>query len=343
MFANMANPYIKGTQNSLFIGSKDVSVTKETIDIELEKNLANAAYTVTYEINSDTAAVLPLLFIASNYEHDFKVVINGANYEDSKVLKKITAAEIKKDFSYLKVLDNEQVDVPFSETETVTAYIDDLIAFNAALKKGTNTIEVSYFALNSFNRHNWFKEPTIEYSLYPSKFWKSFENITIKIHSEQAFRIDSSNIGKPIAISKNQYNKEYSWQLKNITTDVLSIQVSPKISLLSSTLIAIEPFGIAVLVLIILMFFHIKYLITESKREEARFNKPLWYGNLIIPVVFVLVLLFSYSLIDWTLGENAGRFHGYTFLVIFALPVFWIAYSLCMWLVYKLIILRMYR
>ena len=38
----MANPYIKGTQNSLFIGSKDVSVTKETIDIELEKNLAKA-------------------------------------------------------------------------------------------------------------------------------------------------------------------------------------------------------------------------------------------------------------------------------------------------------------
>ena len=335
----MANPYIKGTQNSLFIGSKDVSVTKETIDIELEKNLANAAYTVTYEIESDTNSVLPLLFIASNYEHDFKVVINGNTYKDPKVLKKITTAEIKKEFSFLKVMDNERVEVPFSATETVTAYIDDLIAFNAALKKGTNTIEVYYFALNSFNRHNWFKEPTIEYSLYPSKFWKSFENISIKIHSETPFKIDSSNIGKPIAISKNQYNKEYSWQLKNITTEVLSIQVSPKISKLSSILIAMEPFGIAVLILIVLIILHIKYLIAESKIKEVRFNKPLWYGNLIVPVVFVLAFLFSFSLIDWTLGENAGRFHGYTFLIIFALPVFWIGYALFMWLSYKLFFL----
>ena len=240
-------------------------------------------------------------------------------------------------------MDNERVEVPFSETETASYYIDDLISFNADLKKGKNTIVVSYFALNAYNRHNWYKKPTIEYSLYPSKFWKSFENISINIHSETPFKIDSSNIGMPMNISKNEYNTSYSWQLKKIPTDVLSIQVSPKISLLSSTLIAIEPFGIAVLVLIILIIFHVKYLITESKREEARFNKPLWYGNLIIPVVFVLVLLFSYSLIDWTLGENAGRFHGYTFLVIFALPVFWIAYSLCTWLVYKLIILRLYR
>ena len=142
-----------------------------------------------------------------------------------------------------------------------------------------------------------------------------------------------------INISKNEYNTSYTWQLKSITSGALSIQVSPKISKLSSILMAIEPFGIAVLILIILIIFHVKYLITESKNETVRFNKPLWYGNLIVPVVFVLAFLFSFSLVDWTLGENAGRFHGYTFLIIFALPVFWIGYSLFMWLLYKLIIL----
>lgn len=339
LFANMANPYIKGTQNSLFIGSKDVSVTKETIDIELEKNLAKAAYTVTYDINSDINSVLPLLFIASNYEHDFKVVINGNIYKDPKVLKKITTAEIKKEFSFLKLMDNERVEVPFSETETASYYIDDLISFNADLKKGKNTIVVSYFALNAYNRHNWYKKPTIEYSLYPSKFWKSFENISINIHSETPFKIDSSNIGMPMNISKNEYNTFYSWQLKSITLGALSIQVSPKISKLSSILIAMEPFGIAVLILIVLIILHIKYLIAESKNETVRFNKPLWYGNLIVPLVFVLAFLFSFSLIDWTLGENAGRFHGYTFLIIFALPVFWIGYALFMWLSYKLFFL----
>lgn len=340
MFANMANPYVNGTKNSLFISSKDVSVTKENIDIFLLKDIAEVAYTITYEIESDTNTVLPLLFIASNYEHDFKVIINGDNDEDTKVLKKITGTEIKEEFSYLKVLDNEHVDVPFSKTETVTARMDDLIAFNASLRKGKNTIEVAYFALNSYNRHDWFKKPTIEYSLYPSKFWKSFGTISIKIHSEQLFKIDSSNIGKPMLTFKQSYNNEYSWQLKKITTDVMSIQVSPKISLLSKILIALDPIGIAIIILIILIIFHFKRIKKYAQTSPDKINKPLWLGNILIPIIFIVVFLFSFSLIDWTLAESAGNFHGYIFMIILMLPFFWMGYSLFMWLIYRQIILR---
>jgi hypothetical protein len=336
LFANMANPWIYGSQTSTFISTQNMDVKHESINIHLHDGLKRATYHVTYDIISDSATTVPLLFIAENYDDDFFVQVNDKMIH-ADIAKKIPQANVSKFFSYIKSENEHEVYVLFGATDSLLVKMDDIIQFDAVLKKGMNKIEVTYEARNSFNRSNWFVEPEITYSLYPSRFWHSFKDISLNISADEKFKIVTSNVGMPIHPAKNEYNTSFSWQFKNIPADIIRIKVSPNISIVSKVLIYLEPVGIAFFVALLFSILHFIRISIRNKKQETGFNKPFWIGNFIVPIIFIVIFLFSFSLIDSSLGNHAGHFHGYTILVIVLLPFLWIIYTLIVWIICKII------
>lgn len=336
LFANMANPWIYGSQTSTFISTQNMDVKSESINIQLYDGLKHAFYDVAYEIITDSATTVPLLFIAENYDNNFSVLVNGKKI-DVAIAKNAQKTNLSKYFNYIRTESENEVYVLFDNNDSLLVRIDDIIQFDAPLKQGYNKIEVAYEAHNSFNRSNWFVEPEITYSLYPSRFWHSFKDISLNISADEKFKIVTSNVGMPIHTTKNEYNTSFSWQFKNIPADIIRIKVSPNISIVSKVLIYLEPVGISFFVALLFSILHFIRISIRNKKQETGFNKPFWIGNFIVPVIFITVFLYAYSLIDATLGNNAGRFHGYFFLSIVALPFLWIIYTLIVWVICKII------
>ena len=63
-------------------------------------------------------------------------------------------------------------------------------------------------------------------------------------------------------------------------------------------------------------------------------------GSLLIPLAILIFYIGAYDIIDDLIGEDAGRYHGYTFLAIALYPLILPVYFFVMWLVDKQIKLR---
>ena len=56
-------------------------------------------------------------------------------------------------------------------------------------------------------------------------------------------------------------------------------------------------------------------------------------GGTVLPFFFFIVFMLSFGLIDSAVGPHAGRYHGYTFLVVVFYPLIMPAYWAIMWVV----------
>ena len=68
VYANMANPVIKGTYGGRPFVSEYVDVVHEDLFIKIDKNFEHASFNVKYYINSSKGGVqIPFLFFAKSY------------------------------------------------------------------------------------------------------------------------------------------------------------------------------------------------------------------------------------------------------------------------------------
>ena len=82
-------------------------------------------------------------------------------------------------------------------------------------------IVVDYDAELAQNRSGFKKKFTLEYALYPSKFWKSFDNVEFLLEPSDKIKIESSNAG-----NFTKTDKAYVWKIKNFDADLI-IEFSP--------------------------------------------------------------------------------------------------------------------
>jgi len=54
-------------------------------------------------------------------------------------------------------------------------------------------------------------------------------------------------------------------------------------------------------------------------------------GSLVVPLLILFFHMLSYFIIDWSIGEEASRRHGYTFLILFLYPLLLPVYWFIMW------------
>ncbi|KFC18484.1 hypothetical protein [Chryseobacterium sp. FH1] len=320
VFGNMAKPWVDGSQHSVLFGSSNAVVKREIIDIRLIKEPVDqyyyAEYKIKYYIYSDEKQTLPLVFLALGISNEKEIKINNRpasiqklNFEKNDY----SFIEKKKDGMFLK----------YSEDSEIIVNPEELIYFSANLAKGENVIEVKYDAFLQYNTFGFIRNYELEYSLYPSKFWKSFGPIEVNLKIDDDAEITESNLGD-FDIKDNLAK----WIIKSGNHENIKITISEKTSVFSKVLMFIDPLGIAFLGLIGLFLINLKLL-----RRNAK-TYVFVLGIILVPILFYVIYFLSYDLINLSLGKKHTK-HGYIFFIVFTYPFLLLFYWLVMWQIRK--------
>ncbi len=143
LHANMASPYVKGTENSTFISTQNLDVKSETINILIHEDFSGAHFKVIYEVESSIETKMTMLFLATDFRDDFEVQVNG-EFLNSRAYFPSKGVTFFQDFNYLKKIDDDLVYVYFDKHDSLLVQAHDIIFFDVAVKKGNNKIIVDY-------------------------------------------------------------------------------------------------------------------------------------------------------------------------------------------------------
>lgn len=332
--ANMASPYVYGTKVSTAFSSSSIDILSEKIFVAIDSRFQTAAYTVEYSIKTDTGGMqTPLLFYAQNYKSDFKVWVDGVLINLLQIPENDAKAHSHRFKKFSDAFDNatdttkaQQVTIYWDENWADTYPLSDLKYFEAKLSKGLHKIRVEYTADRWLRKHSWINEYSFKYALSPAKFWRSFGTLQINI-SASNFNNITTNLYK----GADQVSGDTkTWNFTNLPGNTFEITYTPQLSGLASTLISIEPVGLAVILGLLLVFIHVIWVIKYRKlHPQNKYSVVVISGSLLLPALVIIAYLFSFSVIDSLLGDNASHYHGYIFLIIFIYPIitpfYWLA------------------
>lgn len=312
LFGNMAKPYMDGSQHSVLFGG-DASVTREIIDIKIVKepfdNIHFANFSIKYHIHSSKKQTLPLLFIAIGLSGEQEIMVNDKTAK-------------------IEPLDLENKTYPFLKKSLTGTFVkydianklpiiqDYLIYFYADLKEGENIIEVKYDAQMEYNTYGFIKNYKLEYSLFPSKYWKSFGPIEVNLNLNDQVEFKESDLGK-----EKKSNNIVKWTITPQNRDKIEIKLYEKTSFISKILLFFQPLCISVIALFVMMFFHYKWMKSNPKKYI------LVLGIIIFPILFYVVYFLSFNLINYSLGKDHTK-HGYTFFIVITYPIILLIYGL---------------
>lgn len=331
--ANMASPVRPGTYASSAFSSRNIDILHEHILLTPAKDFKTAVYSIEYLVRADSSDNhIPLLFHALDYQGDFRV------YLDDRAL---SLQPLPEDYlqagtaSYQMIFGtngNNEDNAPkliFLENDH-RSYFEpgDFLYFETDLPRGEHRIRVSYTAKAWTDRSGWVKTYSFRYSLSPARYWRSFGKLTIQLDTSLFAGALQTNLGSPASHEDSRIN----WHFNKLPADYFAISYTPPVNTLASILIGIGPLWLCILISTGLVLLHI--LLTRKFRErrpDARFSWILILGSIIVPFLALGSLPFAYDLIDSVIGPDAGRYHGYNFLVIVLYPFVFPVYGLILW------------
>lgn len=317
IFGNMANPYIEGSSHSSMYSIKDCRVLKERIVVKLLIGDEGyyAHYHVIYQIISDVEKEVPLVFVGKQLYANQTVSVNNVEVQPIYIDKN-SKSFIQKNLN--------RFEMKFVEHESYEVQPKELIYFKAKLRKGENLIIIDYDAELAQNRFGFERKLTLEYSLYPSRFWKSFENVEFFLEPSDRINVESSN-----AESYTEIDNAYVWKIENFDND-LKIEFTPQYNWFQNILLTLERMGIALISALIFGFIHWKLLNNRRKKYPEKYNWLVPVGILVVTILFYTVFFLSYDFIDWVLNQKSK--HGYYFLfIIITIPFFFLIYGFLTW------------
>ena len=334
--ANMAKTSIDGTSHSSLILTNDCTVSYEKITAQILKNPHKEVhyeyivlFKIKYKINAPANEAMPLVFMASNYLQDHKIFVNGENISSIPIDNKKEYSFLRKDIDTIPYSDypteyQTNYYITYDGTEEEKVELSDLIHFIAPLKKGENTIEVSYTAFPEVLRDDFLPLYDLEYSTYPSKFWKTFPEIEVEIHFPKELEFEQSSMEKEEYRVSDQL---FQGKIKDITYGNHYWRFSPKPSWFGRIVLTINPLGFGAILFLVAAGLHF-YTI----RKKSKWG--LWLGVFLAPLLFYVGFLGAYPFIDWVLGKRS--LHGYIFLIVFTYPIFLIFYGIFTFIYYHL-------
>jgi hypothetical protein len=99
---------------------------------------------------------------------------------------------------------------------------------------------------------------------------------------------------------------------------------------LGKILLFLQPIGIMAIGFLIMVYFHIRWIINRRRKQPKKFNYTVLLGSLIIAILTSLVFIFSYDFIQWVVDEQ-GMKQGYVLLAVFVIfPCIDFLHPLCM-------------
>ena len=339
-FANMASPIRAGTFSSSAFSSRDIDILKEKIYLKVDKDFRTAFYQIEYFIRTDSnGRQIPLLFHAKDYKGDFKIWVDN---QEVKLL------DIPNEYKTTANTPFERFSNSFAqpsrsgEPETVVIYweknsgfvyeLNDLKYFETDLTKGEHRIRIEYVANVWTDILGWVKEYSFRYSLSPAKNWKSFGSLEITLDASDFNSALTTNLGKP---KNGQLDSISVWNFSKLPSDYFDIY-KPEISAFAKIMIAIGPLGLTLIFALLISLLH--FISIKKYRKSEPTKKHSWVvivGSVTIPLIILISYMISYELIDYSIGEEAGNYHGYTFLAIILYPLLLPIYWVIMWLADK--------
>ncbi|MCR6642853.1 MAG: hypothetical protein NVV82_28650 [Sporocytophaga sp.] len=327
-FANMASPYRDGTISGSAMTNRNIDILNEKIFIELHKENHTALYKIDYYIKCDSSGMqVPLLFYAVNYQDNFNVWIDN---------KKVKVEDIPEGSSDV----NRHPLQNFEETLKSSDWVQnlgqelefkDIKYFEVELTEGDHHIHVEYTGQAMTYRGDWVNKYSYTYSLYPAKFWRSFNSLEIAIKILNGDTDLKTNLGNPMT---GPLDSTAVWRFDKLPADEIKFSYIPQVNFLAKTLINVTPFGLTMLFFISMTVVHYRHI------HKHRINNPdkkySWVnivGIIVVPLLTLIWFIWSFELIDTVIGEEASRYHGYTFLVIIFYPVVLLFY----WYILRLV------
>ena len=336
-FANMASPLIEGTRSSAAISSKDIDILREKIVVIIGEDFKTALFEVEYTIKTNLEGKqIPLLFHAEDFKEKFTLLIDG---KPGELLPMPGFYTTDKDSPFKGFSESFRSPFREGESETITIYwsenwghgyrLNDLHYFEADLSPGIHKIRISYVADVWYDRSGWVNEYSFRYSLSPAKHWKSFGGLEIEVRNPGFEKKLHSNLGAP---AEGNLDSVAAWRFESIPQNVFQISYTPKIGGMASILIKIGPFWMAVAASLLLLILNVLLIKWYRTKLQSKYSPAVIIGSILVPFLFCLVYIFSFELIDSLIGEEAGRYHGYTFLIVFLYPFILPFYWIAMWL-----------
>jgi hypothetical protein len=335
--SNMASPIREGTLSGAALTSEKINIISEDIYVKIDQNFSKAKYVVNYHIQVDSVGTqIPLLFYAQDYADSFNVWLDDKPIKIANINSDIQDKLLQNFAKYFKKEDNGNVEIYWKQNLSEFYNINDLKYFETNLTKGIHTITVSYYAHQWTDVSNWVTQYSFRYSLSPAKYWKSFGKLNITIEQEGKVKNISTNLGQPNEKEVKQIN---TWTFNQLPNEVFEINYTPEISSLAKILIAIEPFGLSLIVLLLLILVHVYFTLSyRRKHVHKKLSAVVILGSFIVPILTIIFYLNAYGIIDDVIGESAGKHHGYFFIFafIFFFPTLFILYFCSFWILDKL-------
>lgn len=176
----------------------------------------------------------------------------------------------------------------------------------------------------------WITQFSFRYSLTPAKYWRSFGKLDITVEQKNPSGKISSNLGLP---RQKQTEAKNTWSFNAIPVEYIKLEQTPDHGILANILMTIGPLGICVFATVLLIAIH--WYFTKLYRRKylvKDVSVVVVLGSLLVPFLSLLMYMYAFELIDYSIGENAGRRHGYTFLVFIFYPLYWWLYWFAFWL-----------
>jgi len=310
VYANMSSPIHKGDITSEAYSSKDIDILHEHLLITFI-DFYTVKFTVIYRIKSDREGKqIPMIFdtMTNRYAEDgsFSVWLDN---QTIPVLRIPSTYENPNALQWIDSLDNNlrypKEDVP---------NIIGLKYFETDLTKGEHTIHVEYTAQAEVDNWDLIKKFKIQYNLKPARYWRSFGSLDVEINTSNIKGIFETNISSDSILTSPVTHLHFT----ELPQDELIISYKPEISWLSKMLIKLTPEGLFLILSILLISFHIYFIIRyRIKNPNKRFSPVVIAGSIMAPFIYWVLYLISCSLTNLIIGKYASGRAEYIIFIFF--------------------------
>ncbi len=335
LFANMREPVNHGTVGARPFTSEHVDILHEELNIVIDSNFQTASFEVIYSIQSGKAGQqIPLLFFASEYLDDFQVFLDGREILDVVIPSYdwVSSDSLFGDFPYFFDKNSEYADrVDFNDSNDFESSVSlsDLIYFEVDLSEGKHVFRVTYTA------HVWedfsgpIREYDFRYSLSPANYWKSFGALDLTIDASAFDKPIETNLG---AVKSGDINGVGHWSFEGIPVPVLEINYHPEINSTAQFFLTLGGLNLALIIGFVFAVLHLIWIyFYRKKNPNVKYSYVVIIGALLVPLIFIVVWIFSFDWFAYLIGPDASEIAGYRFFSVIGYPILVIPYWIIAW------------
>ncbi|MFM8347010.1 MAG: hypothetical protein ACKOAR_03090, partial [Bacteroidota bacterium] len=291
----------------------------------------SAHFLVDYRIRTGVDGVqVPLLFHALGYRNGFRAWLDGIPVSLKDLPEEYRRPDAAPFGNFSAPFTHSLPEVGAGEEAWYRFDPAALLYFETDIVRGDHQVRVEYDAQAWSDVSGWVTTYRHFYSLYPARFWKSFGSLEVVIKADG---LDADLFTSMDDTRTAHQPDTFNWRFTSLPADGFVITVNPRISTLASLLIRLGPDKLALLLTIFLVVIHWYMLLSGRYRNPERKRTALVTGgSLLVPFFALLGYVLVFPVMDAVIGPEAGRHHGYVFLILIIYPMVAPIYWLLVWM-----------